>query len=208
MDKKKITLLIAGTILTVVLIFAVIAIVQSGFKEFKWPPAILIPVVGMLTFFGTLALTNVTSTSPDFSKGEIRKAIAASLLSVYFFVMAVTLYASSSPIYKLESVAQASAQVADAPTDGSETDAATDSSTDGASSTDTTDSASASAAEEAATPKTPIDLVNTLLDGFNKIILAVVGFYFAGRTVEEVTNNRRGETSGDNPNPNRKPNES
>ena len=160
--KRETTLLIVGTLMTIALIVAIVLLTNQAVAEFKWPPAILIPIIGLLTFFGTLALTNAVSQDPNFQKGEIRKAMAASLLSVYFFTLAVTLYADASPVYRLQGE----------PSTAEETSA------------DTSSDASADAND--ASDKTPMDLVNTMLDGLNKIMVTVVAFYFGGRAVEET----------------------
>lgn len=43
--------------------------------------------MGAITFFGTLILANLLSRSRDLNKGEIRKAITASVLVVYFVLI-------------------------------------------------------------------------------------------------------------------------
>lgn len=164
--KRETTLLIIGTLMTIALIVAIVLLTNQAVEEFNWPPAILIPIIGLLTFFGTLALTNAVSKDPNFQKGEIRKAMAASLLSVYFFTLAVTLYANASPIYRLQETASSA----------EETSAASP--------------ADADADSNEAGDKTPMDLVNTMLDGLNKIMIAVVAFYFGGRSVEETARAR------------------
>ena len=46
--------------------------------------------VGIITFFGTLVLANyVSSDSHDLDKGEIRRALTASLVVVYFTLLAL-----------------------------------------------------------------------------------------------------------------------
>ena len=46
--------------------------------------------VGIITFFGTLVLANyVSSDSHDLDKGEIRRALTASLIVVYFTLLAL-----------------------------------------------------------------------------------------------------------------------
>jgi hypothetical protein len=74
------------TILEIVLIYL-------AYKIWELPPAILIPTVGMLTFFGVLIIVNLFSKNPELQKAEIRTAIAAALLVVYFFLLATTLFA-------------------------------------------------------------------------------------------------------------------
>lgn len=190
---KRTILLIVGTTLTIALAVAAVMLVKAGYKEFDWPPAIMIPVIGILTFFGTLAFTNASSDSADLRKGEMRKAIAASLLSVYFFTLTVTLYANASPVYRLEETTQAAAHAAETPASGE--------GEDGAAASEGADTAST---DETSSAKTPIDLVNTMLDGFNKIIMLVVSFYFGGRAVEEIARTAQG-AQNTTPAPERKP---
>ena len=44
--------------------------------------------IGAITFFGTLMLANFLSKSHELNKGEMRKAIAASVIVVYFSLIA------------------------------------------------------------------------------------------------------------------------
>ena len=46
-----------------------------------------IPLVGIFTFLGVLTLSNEASADADLAKGEVRKAIAASFLAVYFVMV-------------------------------------------------------------------------------------------------------------------------
>ena len=59
------------------------------------------PAIGIITFLGVLMLTNETSGDPNFSKGEVRKAIAASFIAVYFVVVSAIVFSpnfSRSPL--------------------------------------------------------------------------------------------------------------
>jgi hypothetical protein len=132
-----------------------------------WPTerTLLIPTVGLLTFFGVLIIVNIFSGSHDMRKGEVRNAIAASLLAVYFFLISGAVFAKDSPFHGL---AEAQARLATA--DG----------------------------EKAAADGTPInDIVKGLLDDYTSLIMVVVGFYFAGRSAEEIVKTwRRGKGDG------------
>ena len=50
------------------------------------PVLFMLISVGVITFFGILAVANEFSSSPSLDKGEIRKAIAGSLLIVYIAI--------------------------------------------------------------------------------------------------------------------------
>jgi len=52
--------------------------------EVKTMMILSIAAVGIITFLGVLTLANELSADPDLSKGEVRKAIAASFIAVYF----------------------------------------------------------------------------------------------------------------------------
>ena len=162
-----------------------LVIIGVGYASWKWPPAILIPTIGLLTFFGVLVIVNIFSASPDLRKGEIRNAIAASLLAVYFFMIAVTLFAPSSPVFKLQPISVSQSQASDVttPTDTSETgdDQTTQSS-------------------EGETQQTTInDIVKGLLDDYTSLMMVVVGFYFGGRSAEEIVKTLRGGKPDENP---------
>lgn len=170
-------------------IFTIIelAIIGVGYAVWKWPPAILIPTIGMLTFFGVLIIVNIFSASSDLRKGEIRNAIAASLLAVYFFMIAVTLFAPSSPVFKLQttsaaSVAQSQEEATPSPTETPETES----------------TGSTPVTENQAQPTSVNDIVKSLLDDYTSLMMIVVGFYFGGRSAEEIVKTLRGGRSNEN----------
>ena len=49
-----------------------------------------IPAIGIITFFGVLTLSNVLSRSSALEKGEVRKALAVSIIFVYFSLLGIT----------------------------------------------------------------------------------------------------------------------
>jgi len=53
--------------------------------------------VGVITFLGILMLSNYLSESPKLDKGEMRKAIAASCIAVYFVLLSLLTFAGFSP---------------------------------------------------------------------------------------------------------------
>jgi predicted neutral ceramidase superfamily lipid hydrolase len=102
-------------------------------------PASVVIIIGVFSFFSTLALTSYFSEKQNFLEGEMRKAIATSLLMVYFAILALTLV------------------------DPNATLAVTDMTSDGSRS--------------------------TLMSDFSTIIMVVIGFYFGGRSAEEIIKN-------------------
>lgn len=53
--------------------------------------------VGVITFLGILMLVNYLSESAAFDKGEMRKAIAASFIAVYFALVSLLTFTDFSP---------------------------------------------------------------------------------------------------------------
>ena len=177
--------LIIGSILMALLTIIVVLVIYKGYKEFGWPPSIMVPIVGLLTFFGTLTLTGVTTPNSDLQKGEMRKAITASMVAVYFFVMALTLFATSSPVFKLMdkqiALAQASsASAAATPVPAPASTAAPDSE----GSADAAPQPAANPSQEAV--DSSFSTINTMLESLNNLVLVIVTFYFGSRTVEEL----------------------
>ena len=162
-----------------------VLIIGVGYGVFDWPPAILIPIIGLLTFFGVLIIVNVFSASSDLRKGEVRNAIAASLLAVYFFVVAVALFAPASPVYRVEELGSIQPQEAITP-ETTET-------------SDTEDALGAEIVEEEAGATSANDIVKGLLDDYTSLIIVVVGFYFGGRSAEEIVKTLRGSRPGTGP---------
>ena len=52
--------------------------------------------VGIITFLGVLMLVNYLSKDPNVTKGEVRKAIAASCIAVYFVLVALLTFSGSN----------------------------------------------------------------------------------------------------------------
>ena len=185
---------IAGYIAAGVLTILVVLVIWVGYKTFGTPPAILIPTVGLLVFFGVLIVVNLFSKSPDLQKGEVRKAVAASLLAVYFFIIAVALFAPASPIYKVPQTNLVQGQATAIEDQDTEEEAEEESSVAGEAAeadvaeegSEAEEGAAEEGAAEAAGPTTANDIVNGLLNNFTKLIMVVVGFYFGGRSAEEI----------------------
>ena len=178
MSKKHITGYLVAGVFTIV----EIVIIGLGYSLWHWPPAILIPALGILTFFGVMIIVNLFSQSNDLRKGEIRNAIAASLLAVYFFLISVTLFAPSSPLLRFNQPETANAPVTiTAPTETPNPDATATPEAQVA------EENAAAEAEASASESTSVnDILKGLLTDFTKLIMIVVGFYFGGRSAEEI----------------------
>lgn len=66
----------------------VVLYLGTAFEQFSliWS----IGAIGAITFFGTLMLTNLLSRTQFLNKGEMRKAIATSIIVVYFVLVAIS----------------------------------------------------------------------------------------------------------------------
>lgn len=165
--------------LIVILDFVFIIVGTRNPKSgFYLPPSLLIPLVGLLTFLGMLIALNLFSPEFSLNKGEIRGAIASSLLVVYFFLITVTLFASASPLGKCEL-----------------TIGSTETTTPATDLSQSTNPDQPSDAETAQTMGGACTTVNNLLDGYTKLMIAVVAFYFGGRSVEEAAKNASNRNS-------------
>jgi hypothetical protein len=71
-----------------------------------WPISILVPMAGVMAFFGVLFIANIFSKSSDLSSGEMRKAITGGIVVTYIFFIMTILFSPSSPIYKLSPLPQ------------------------------------------------------------------------------------------------------
>jgi len=105
--------------------------------------ASVVIIIGVFSFFSTLALANFFSENDKLMKGEMRKAMATSLLMVYFTVLALTLVDSSATLAFSSPGA-----------DGMKT---------------------------------------TIIGDFSTLMAVVVGFYFGGRSAEEIIKSWKGE---------------
>lgn len=188
--------------LIAVLLCGQAALIVVGYKQ-TWPPSILIPTVGVVTFFGVLLAANLFSGDAALRKGEMRKAITASMLVVYFFFVSVILFASASPIYKLNQSGESTTPQADVTEEvfvpeiqgdivpiALQTEA-----TPEPQATETPEPsqvAEPAANDEADVPKTPIDLVYKVISNFTWLMGSVIAFYFGSRTIEDVQAARSG----------------
>lgn len=73
-----------------------------------WPISILVPMAGVMAFFGVLLISNIFSKSSNLSNGEMRKAITGGIVVTYIFFIMTILFSSASPIYRLPAPAEAS----------------------------------------------------------------------------------------------------
>jgi hypothetical protein len=93
---------ILGVLATFLVPLLLVLIIVFAYKEkgswaWHWSPAQLTPVVGIITFFGVLLISNLFSGESDMRKGEVRHAIAASILSVFYYVLAVLVFTGPDP---------------------------------------------------------------------------------------------------------------
>jgi len=144
---------------------AIIVVLLALFCSKKFSLTVLMPAIGLLVFFGMLIIVNLFSPETELKKGEIRKAIAASLLAVYFFIIAISLFSTVSPIYRIPPSNPTEIQ------DSKET----------LSSYDAEEPQPESEGEEAVESTTVNDMRNQLLKDFTKLMMLVVSFYFGGR---------------------------
>lgn len=72
-----------------------------------WPISILVPMAGVMSFFGVLLISNIFSKSSNLSNGEMRKAITGGIVVTYIFFIMTILFSSSSPIYRLSAPVEA-----------------------------------------------------------------------------------------------------
>jgi hypothetical protein len=167
-----------GYLVAAAFAIATLWIIKAGYSNWKWPPAILIPTIGLLTFFGVLIVANLFSRSRDLREGEVRTAVAASLLAVYFFLLAVTLFASSSPMFRIQPGTVTPSSQADA-------DPATRT-------TGPRDNLRARVSETETLSPANQDLIRELLGSYTSLLMVVIGFYFGGRSVEQVAKTLKG----------------
>ena len=119
------------------LIFALVNIVfvLLGSEGILTEAAVVI-IIGVFSFFSMLAISNYFTQDKNLMKGEMRKAMATSLIMVYFAILALNLADSETGL------------------------------------------AMASAGED--------EITKALLSDFSTLIAVVIGFYFGGRSAEEV----------------------
>lgn len=94
-----------GFFVAFVIAFLDVLVLIMGLKLEFFPVQWSIGSVGVITFFGTLMLVNFLSESENVDKGEMRKAMAASFIAVYFALLSLltnTEFSSSSTeLYKI-----------------------------------------------------------------------------------------------------------
>ena len=160
-----------GYALTFGIAICVVLLALFGHKHCGFTIAAILPALGLSVFFGMLMIVNIFSLDPELQKGEMRKAIAASLLAVYFFIIAVTLFSVDSPIIEAPKPAPNETQ-------GSKEVLIT----------------YHEEIPEAVVESTTInDMKNQLLKDFTKLMMIVIGFYFGGRTTEELFKTWKGK---------------
>ena len=170
-DRWSKSMVVLGYVTTVVITAVNGIMIAFGYRAVKdggwgWPPAILVPAVGIVTLLGVLAISNFFQGNKDLRNGQIRAAIAASKLAVYFFVLALVMFTDASDKLSPEKTVQAPAAQAnggDATGDANET---------------------ASSTEAAAPQKTG---VANVMESFTDLVKVVLLGYFAVRGVTEVT---------------------
>jgi predicted neutral ceramidase superfamily lipid hydrolase len=116
--------------------------------------AAVIIIVGVFSFFSMLALSSYFSEKESLMQGELRKAIATSLIMVYFTILAMAVVEPGVNVLSLSLAAE----------------------------------------DESVSPKI------FLLKDFSALIAVVVGFYFGGRSAEEIIKTWKGkeqETNSD-----------
>lgn len=153
----------AGYFAAALLVVFEVGLIYFGYKIFKWPPSILIPSIGLSVFLGVLIVVNLFSQSMELQKAEFRSAITASLLVVYFFILAVIVTDNSEKPWEF----RLNNQVQENPTDEQ-------------------NSESGDTNKDETKPITTNDLKKDLIDNYTSLMMLVVGFYFGGRTAEEV----------------------
>ncbi|NOH02293.1 MAG: hypothetical protein HND47_10225 [Chloroflexi bacterium] len=207
---------IAGSVLIVLLMVFEYMFISIGFKQpnpndptpngwgWGWPISILVPMAGVMAFFGVMLISNVFSKNPDLSHGEMRKAITAGIVVTYIFFIMTTLFSGSSPVYKLVAPATpapteeaspspqgdaglyAVAYLQETPpppteeAGGEPTEEPTEAADDSAGST--ADDAAQPAAEDSI--DTPLELAASIVNAFTTLVGVVVGFYFTSRSFD------------------------
>ena len=133
------------------------------------PPAIMVPAVGIITLLGVLSISNFFQGNSDMRNGQIRAAIAASVLAVYFFVISLVMFTGASD--KLNYIPPK--ESAPAATNNDAQPAEGEGNTSASTSSTTTRQKSGMA---------------DVMDSFTDLVKVVILGYFAVRGVNEVTN--------------------
>jgi len=85
--------IVAALIPAIAVLGALIVTLMLGPNPFVYiPPALVVPTVGGMAFFGILIWSSVNSSTDKFDMGEVRTAITGSLVIVYFVVLGFVLF--------------------------------------------------------------------------------------------------------------------
>lgn len=211
---------ILGTVFIVLLMGFEYLLISTGFKQpnptdttpngwgWGWPIIILVPMAGVMAFFGVMLISNIFSKDPDLSHGELRKAITAGIVVTYIFFIITTLFSDSSPVYKL--VTQSTQNSVEEPQSNlqNNTDlelneiqpAPTQEDLSSETSDDDTVTDNSPADDNAVQPEndssdlsnqenidTPLELAASIVNAFTTLVGVVVGFYFTSRSFDSYT---------------------
>lgn len=107
--------------------------------------------IGMVSFFGILQYARIHAPQDsNLDSGEVRKAIAGSIILVYFYVLAISLFKDTN-ISFLESIPRVF-----------------------------------SGSNGSSTATEAINFGESLIESLTQLVQVVVGFYFGGRSAEEI----------------------
>ena len=81
----------SGTIAIAIIVTSVVGGILYARTAFSLDLVWTVGSVGAVTFFGTLLLVKSVTGSSNFKKGEMRKALAASLIVVYFVLVSLVM---------------------------------------------------------------------------------------------------------------------
>jgi len=167
--------------------------ISNGFGNWRWPISILVPMSGVMAFFGVLFISNVYSKNPDLSNGEMRKAITAGVVVTYLFFIVTILFSSASPIYRLSTPTEEPAVTEASPDADSSSslflvrqDATPEPTEEPGTGTDDEAVQPETDAQDTqeTTIDTPLQLAASITNAFTTLVAVVVGFYFTTRTVD------------------------
>lgn len=182
---------VGSAAILVLLVFEYVFI-SKGFRDWDWPISILVPMSGVMAFFGVLFISNVYSSNPDLSNGEMRKAITAGVVVTYLFFIVTILFSSASPIYRLSAPAE-EAQATETSTNTQNSarlfvirQDATPEPTDETEPvpTEPVGETGETPATQETTINTPLQLAASITNAFTSLVAIVVGFYFTTRSVD------------------------
>ncbi len=99
-----------ASIMAAVIVFLDVLVLHLGISKISVPYIGTFQItwsvsgIGVITFFGTLMLANYLSGSADLNKGEIRKAITASFIAVYFVLVSLFSFSEFNPSNLAETI--------------------------------------------------------------------------------------------------------